>query len=58
MLKSQQRFRRGKHNALTEEVNKITLSVNNDKGIQSIDLTETYAYGTIEEIIHKKEEIK
>ena len=34
------------------------MNVNNDKSIQSIDLTETYAYGTIEEIIHKKEEIK
>ena len=30
LLKSQQEFRREKHNAFTEKVNKITLSANND----------------------------
>ena len=33
ILKSQQRFRSEKYNVFTEEVNKITLSTNNDKRI-------------------------
>ena len=36
----------------------IALSVKNDKRVQSIDSIETCAYGTNEEIIQKKEEIK
>ena len=36
-LKSQRRFRSQKHNVFTEEVNKIVLSANYDKRIQSID---------------------
>ena len=34
------------HNVFSEEINKIVLISNNDKRMQSIDLTETYAYGT------------
>ena len=34
------------------QVNKIALSANDDKRIQSIDLVETYAYGTNEQAIH------
>ena len=45
-------------NAFTEEINKIALSSNNDKRVQSIDLTETYAYGTSKDLVSKKEEIK
>ena len=37
ILKSQQRFRSEKHNVFTEGVNKIAISANNDKRIQSID---------------------
>ena len=37
---------------------KIALSANDDKKMQTIDSIETYAYGTNEEIVHKKEEIK
>ena len=40
ILKSQQRFRSKKHNVVTGEVNKIALSANNDKRIQSIDSIE------------------
>ena len=43
ILKSHQRFKSNKHNVFTEEVNKITLSANNDKRIQSIDPLERYA---------------
>ena len=45
-------------NVFTEEINKIALSSNNDKRVQSIDLTETYAYGTSKDLVSKKEEIK
>ena len=36
-IKSQQRFRSEKRNVLTEKVNKIVLSANEDKRIQQID---------------------
>ena len=38
--------------------NKIALSPNDDKIIQSMDSVETYACGTNDEIMHEKEEIK
>ena len=44
ILKSEQRFRTEKHNMFTEEINKIALSSNEDKRIQSIDSVETCAY--------------
>ena len=37
---------------------KLTLSANSDKRIQSIDSIETCAYGTSKDPICKKEEIK
>ena len=43
MLKSQQIFRREKHNIFDEEVNKIVLRASNDKRMQQIDSIETYA---------------
>ena len=41
--KLQQRCKSEKHNVFTEKVNKIALSANNDKSIQSINFIETYA---------------
>ena len=41
ILKAQQRFKSEKHNVFTEEINKIALSSNDDKIIQSIDSIET-----------------
>ena len=41
--KQQQRFGSEKHNTFTEEINKIALSANVDKRMQSIDSIETYA---------------
>ena len=58
ILKSQQRFRSEKHKVFAEEVNKTSLSANNDKAMQSIDSIKTYAFWTNKEIIHKKEETK
>ena len=42
----------------TECVNKIALSLNDDKTVQSINAIETHAYGKNEEIIHKKGQMK
>ena len=44
ILKSQQIFSKNeKYDIFTEEVNKIVLSLNGDRRIQSIDSIETYA---------------
>ena len=56
ILKIQQRFKSERHNVFTEEINKI--ASNDDKKIQSIDSIETYANGTIKNLVSKKEEIK
>ena len=56
ILKSQKRFRSKKHNLFTEKANKILLSANDDKRIQSIDSTETY--GTRNDLVSEKKEIK
>ena len=45
-LKSQQRFKSEKHNAYTEEINKIALSSNDDKMLQTFDKITTYPYRT------------
>ena len=44
-LRSQQRFNSETHNVFTEEVNKIALSSNNDKILQTIDGIALYPYG-------------
>ena len=46
ILRSQQRFRSDHHRVYTEEVNKIALSSNDDKRIQTFDKVTTYPYGT------------
>ena len=45
ILKSQQRFKSYNHNVYTEEINKITLSSNDDKRSQTSDRIKTYPYG-------------
>ena len=54
-----------KGNIFTEEIDKITLSANDDKRVQWIDLIETYAYGTNlvseekrKDLVSKKEEME
>ena len=42
---SQQRFKSDHHNAYTEQINKIALSSNNDKRLQTFDKITTYLYG-------------
>ena len=46
ILKSQQRVKSEKHDVYTEEVNKIALSSNDDKRLQSFDRIPSYLYGT------------
>ena len=58
ILKTQQWFKRESHNVFNKEINKIALSSNDDKRIQSIDWIETYARGMSKDLIWKKEKIK
>ena len=44
--KSQQRFRSDRYSVHTEEFNKIALSSNDDKILQTFDRIETYPYGS------------
>ena len=46
ILKSQQRFKSDHHNVYTEQINKIALSSNDDKRLQTFDKIVTYPYGT------------
>ena len=46
ILKSQQRFKSDFHNVYTEQINKIALSSNDDKRLQTFDKITTYPYGT------------
>ena len=45
ILKSQQRFKGDHHEVYVEEVNKIALSCNDNKGLQIFDRVITYSYG-------------
>ena len=46
ILKSQQRFKSDHHKVYTEENNKIALSSNDGKRLQTYDKITTYPYGT------------
>ena len=46
ILKIQRKFKSERHNVFTEEINKIALSSNDNKRMQSTDSIETYAYGS------------
>ena len=45
ILKSQQRFKSERHDVYTEEINKIELSSNDDKRLQTFDRIKSYPYG-------------
>ena len=55
LLISQRRFRSDHHKVYTEEVNKIALSSNDDKRIQTFDKVTTYPYGTNAFVVCKNE---
>ena len=46
VYRPQQRFKSYNHDVYTEEVNKIALSANDDKRLQTYDSNKTYPYGT------------
>ena len=46
ILKSQQRSKSETHNVYTEEINKIALSSNDDKRLQTFDIITSYPYRT------------
>ena len=46
ILKSKQRFKSDYHNVYTEQINKIALSSNDDKRLQTFDKITTYPHGT------------
>ena len=46
ILKSQQRFKSDCRNAYTEQINKIALSSDDEKRLQTFDKISTYPYGT------------
>ena len=46
VYRSQKRFKSDYHKVYTEEINKIALSSNDDKRLQTFDKIKTYPYGT------------
>ena len=46
IIKSKQRFKNDHHEEYTEEVNKVALSINDDKRLQTLDKITTYPHGT------------
>ena len=52
--RSQERFKSYHHDVHTEEVNKIALSSNDDKKLQTSDKITTYRYGTDEMMMRKQ----
>ena len=58
ILKTQERFRSERHNVFTEEINKIGLSLNDNKRMQSIESIETYADEMSKDRTCEKEKIK
>ena len=58
VIKSQQRFKGDHHKVYTEEANKIALSSNDDKRLQTFDKIATYPYGTNATIMCESEMLK
>ena len=54
VYRSQERFKSYYHDVYTEEVNKIALSSNDDKRLQTSDRITTYPYGTREMMMINK----
>ena len=57
MLQTPQIFKSDGHNILTDEINKIALSENDHKRMQSIDLIEMYAYEMSKALVSEKEDL-
>ena len=57
ILKTQQRFKSENHNLFIEKINKITLSLSDDKRMQSMYSIETYAHGVNKDSVCEKEKM-
>ena len=57
LWKTEQQFKSERHNVSTEEINKIALCSNYDKGMQSLDSIEIYIYICMD-LVSEKEVIK
>ena len=55
ILKLQQRFKSEAHNVYTEEINKIALSSNDDKRLQTFDRITSYPHGASAGKVYKTE---
>ena len=55
ILKAQKRFKSEAHNVYTEEINKIALSSNDDKRLQTFDTILPYPYGASAGKVYKTE---
>ena len=55
ILKSQQLFKSERHNVYTQEINKITLSSNDDIRLQTYNRITSYSYGTSAGKVCKKD---
>ena len=55
ILKSQQRFKSKTHNVYSKEINKIALSCNDDKNLQTFDRIKSYPYGSSAQKVCKSE---
>ena len=53
-IKNTARFKSERHNDFTEEINKIALSSNDDKKMQSVVLVETFAYAIKKDLVCNK----
>ena len=58
MKKTQKRFKSERCNVFPEEINRIALSANDDKRMQSFNSIETYAYGASKGLVSEKEDDK
>ena len=54
-IKSQQRFKSERHDVYTEEINKIPLTSNDDKRLQTFDRITSYPYGASAGQVCKRE---
>ena len=53
--KIQQRFKTEMYNFFNAEIDKVGLSSNDDKRVQSNNFIETYAYGTSKDLVNEKQ---
>ena len=58
LLKTQQRFKIERHNVFTEEISKIAINSDGNKGMQSVYSIGTYGYEMNKDLVFKKDKSK